>query len=127
MVFEKIRIGKEGEQLAVQSLEGRGYRIVERNFRNNLGEIDIIALDADTVCFIEVKRRRSGSKGTPFDAVSKTKQHKLSRVALSYLKFKNLIDKRARFDIVSITRDEGGQNCVTILKNAFDLSSRYAY
>lgn len=123
----KIDLGKQGEETAAVFLKNQGYRILERNFKNKLGEIDIIAKDADVICFIEVKTRTSGDFGSPLEAITKSKQHKLSKVALSYLKTNNLMDENARFDIVSVEKDEKGQERVEILKDAFELSSPYSY
>ena len=127
MTLGKIKLGKEGEEAAVKFLQSRGYRILTRNFKNKLGEIDIVAKEAETICFIEVKTRTSDVFGSPFDAISKLKQHKLSKVAVSYLKTNNLMNNDARFDIVSITKDSQGNDNIEVLKNAFELSSPYSY
>ena len=127
MTLEKIKLGKEGEETAIKFLQRRGYRILTRNFKNKLGEIDIVAKEAETICFIEVKTRTSDVFGTPLDAISKLKQHKLSQVAISYLKANNLMNEEARFDIVSITKDSRGNDNIEVLKNAFELSSPYSY
>jgi len=127
MTPRKIELGQEGEELAAAFLKNQGYKIQERNFKNNLGEIDIVAWDVDTLCFIEVKRRTSELYGTPLYAISKSKQHKLSQVALSYLKYHHLMNIKSRFDIVSIIRNDQGEECVDVLKDAFDLSSPYSY
>ena len=63
------QIGTEEEALAAEFLEGRGYRIVERNFRCRLGEIDLIARDGSVLVFIEVKYRKTGAYGDPAEAV----------------------------------------------------------
>ena len=115
------QLGARGEELAVEHLKRQGYRILEQNFRNRLGEIDIIAKDGGVVCFIEVKTRRSLKQGSPFEAVSRPKMAKLVQLAQSYIKYKRL-NSPVRFDVVGIvTRREEGSS-VEILKNAFDLS-----
>ena len=96
------RLGARGEDIAVSFLREKGYRILEKNFRVKIGEIDIIAKDADTYCFIEVKTRRTQSRGSALEAVSNFKQRRLSQIALWYLKKKNLCGARSRFDVVAI-------------------------
>ena len=79
-------LGMRGEQAAARFLEHRGYVVLERNWTCRFGEADIIALDEDeTVCFIEVKTRRSIEAGIPEEAVTPEKQRRYERIALSYL------------------------------------------
>ena len=127
MSSEKINLGKRGEETAVDFLKQNGYRVLKRNFKINLGEIDIVAREGNTVCFIEVKTRTSEILGHPFEAISRVKQQKLSRVGLAYLKKNGLMDAPARFDIVSVLTSERGSENVEILKDAFPLSHPYAY
>lgn len=116
-------LGNFGEQEACQYLQGKGYQIVDKNFRNKLGEIDLIAKDRDTLCFIEVKTRKSLSYGAPYESVHLGKRRKMIQVALSYLKFKfHTIDVLSRFDVISIYQDNHGQIRLEHLVNAFDLS-----
>jgi len=122
MTTQRKILGKYGEELAVDYLKRQGYRILERNFRNRLGEIDIIAKDHDTICFVEVKTRVDVEFGSPLEAISKRKQFKLAQLALSYLKFKHSLDAKARFDVVTITEEEEGDSHIELLKNAFDLT-----
>lgn len=100
-------------------LKKRGYRIVERNYRCHLGEIDIVALDGKTVCFVEVKTRSTGSYDRPEMAVHRRKQYRLSRLALWFLKEKGLQNVRARFDVVAI-RKRRGLNEVEYFPDAFE-------
>ena len=126
-MVDKITLGRKGEDSAVLFLEQHGYRIVERNFRTRLGEIDIIARDGKTICFIEVKTRASVHLGTPFEAVTRSKQLKISQMALLYLKSKNLMRLPARFDVIAIINNDQGQSSVGIVKNAFELPDVYLY
>jgi len=123
----RISLGKQGEDLAVASLEERGYHILERNYRIKLGEIDIVARQDDTICFVEVKTRTTPASGHPGEAISRSKQHKLSKVALSYLKDHKLMNKRARFDVVSIITNAPQEKSIKIVQNAFELSRAYGY
>ncbi|MBW2599432.1 MAG: YraN family protein [Deltaproteobacteria bacterium] len=116
-----IEKGKKGEDIAAAYLQKEGYRIVERNYRCLYGEIDIIAMDAGDIVFIEVKSRKSDNFGSPEEAVGIIKQRKISKVALNYLQEKKLTEHNARFDIVAIRFVPRG-NRVKIIKNAFDLS-----
>ena len=127
MTQERLKLGRRGEDAAVEFLQEQGYKILEQNFKSMFGEIDIIAEDKETLCFVEVKTRASGELGSPFEAVSRMKQRKLSKVALSYLKAKDLFERSARFDVVAISKDENGETIIELLKDAFELSAPYAY
>jgi len=114
-------LGSYGESLALEYLKGQGYRILEKNFRNKLGEIDLIAQDGKTVCFIEVKTRKSLDQGQPYEAVTAWKIRKLSQMAMSYLKYKyRSVDISSRFDVISIVQKESKVPSVQHIKNAFD-------
>ncbi len=106
--------GDAGERLAARHLRQQGLRIIERQHRSRLGEIDLIAVDpvgggAGRVVFVEVKTRRSDAAGRPEDAVTPAKQRKLTRLALEYLKRRGWLGTRAaRFDVVAITWPSDG-------------------
>jgi putative endonuclease len=100
-------LGARGEAAAARYLKRKGYKIVARGQRNRLGEIDLIAVDLAptrrSVVFVEVKTRTSDQAGRPDEAVDGRKQRKLTRVCLAYLKRHDLLECRARFDIVAVT------------------------
>lgn len=125
MTFEKIELGAKGEELAVRYLKKRGYRIVERNYRTRLGEIDIIAEQGDDLVFIEVKTRSDTLFGSAFESVTKQKQKQLSKVALEYISKEDCHNRPARFDVVAIELQKGSKMfkdaSVEVLQNAFDL------
>lgn len=121
MTAKSHRFGKKNEKLAVGFLKRRGYRIIERNFRTRMGEVDIIATDGDTIVFVEVKARRSGRYGHPKFAVTPAKQRHLSIAALSYLKKTGNTGARARFDVVTV-RYAGDMPTVEHFQNAFELA-----
>jgi len=98
--------GKLGEEIAANYLEGKGYEIVERNWRNTHKEIDIIAKDGGTLVMVEVKTRQTDEYGNPDIAVTKKKQRLLIVAANAYL-FKNKLDVETRFDIISIIFKDG--------------------
>jgi len=115
------KFGEKGEALAVRRLKKAGYKIIETNYRNRMGEIDIIAKEKDTIVFVEVKSRRSVHFGNPKQAVTLQKQKKISMVALSYLKTMGLNTARARFDVVTVISNRDLPQ-VEIIKNAFELA-----
>jgi len=115
------RYGKDSEDAAASLLKHSGYRIIERNYRNAIGEIDIIAREDRTLVFVEVKARRSQRFGSAKWAVTRRKQLQLSRTALLYLKETGQTDTSARFDVVAVDGD-GDHRSLDIIKNAFDLT-----
>lgn len=110
-------VGSEGEDIAAAYLTNKGYSIMHRNYRTPYGEADIVAKDADTVVFVEVKTRTNKSFGQPFEAVDYKKQERLKRIALFYLKNSKL-QVKLRFDVVSITA-QGGRYEVNHIREAF--------
>jgi putative endonuclease len=119
MPGSNVQTGRQGEEAARDFLRKKGYHILQSNYRTRFGEIDIIARDKDTLCFVEVKTRYSQAFGSPYEAVMETKQRTISRVAVYYLKEHNLLDTKARFDIVSVVRESGNVRC-ELIKNAFE-------
>jgi putative endonuclease len=120
MTQERRSLGHRGEELAVSKLKELKYRILERNYRCALGEIDIIAREKEVLVFVEVKTRRSQKFGHPADALHEDKQRKLSKVALTYLNQKKLSDIPARFDVVVVEFFSPSPQ-ITLIRNAFDL------
>ena len=114
-------IGKKGEDLAEKYLQNKGYTIIERNYRSKLGEIDIIAMDENTTVFVEVKTRKSNKYGQPKESVNRSKQKKLSINALLYLKQKKALNKKARFDVISINNHNKSPK-IELIQNAFELT-----
>jgi putative endonuclease len=101
--------GQLGEDYAVFFLRNKGYKIIDRNFRCKLGEIDIIAVDPsrdfeqnDTLVFVEVKTRWSKKYGKPEEAVTPKKLKKIKRVTEYFVKVKDRLPKRMRIDVVAI-------------------------
>ncbi len=112
--------GKQSELLAANYLKLSGYRILEQNYRNRIGEIDIIAKDGPVLVFIEVKARKSVRFGTPKTAVTYGKQVKISKTALVYLKAAGQLRSKARFDVVAIDARYDPPD-IEVVKNAFEL------
>lgn len=112
----KRKVGSHYEERAAEFLENQGYEILERNYRNRGGEIDIIARDGDYLAFVEVKYRRDKGRGGALAAVHLPKQQRISKAALLYRMQKKIPeDAPCRFDVVGI---EGGK--ITLVKNAFE-------
>ena len=102
MKLENIEKGKLGEKIAKDYLILNGYKIIETNYKNKIGEIDIIALDGDVLTFIEVKSRTTSSYGYPYEAVNFKKQKKIMNVSMIYIKHKKLSDIQLRYDIIEV-------------------------
>ncbi len=129
MTTRSQQFGEKSESVAVNCLKKQGYRIIELNYRNKLGEIDIIAKQGETLVFIEVKARKSSRFGRPELAVTPKKQRKISMVALYYLKSTKQSNAKARFDVVAINSANSANSAkakerpsIKIIKNAFELA-----
>jgi putative endonuclease len=92
-------LGDRGEREAARYLRRRGMRVVIRGYRTPWGEIDLVARDGDFLVFIEVKTRR---RGAPAEAVTPEKQRRLTLAALRFLRRRNLLEVRCRFDVVAV-------------------------
>ena len=110
--------GYDFERLAEGFLTREGYRILERNFRTHTGEIDFIGEEKGTLCFIEVKGRRSDLFGPAAEAVTVEKQRRIFRAAEAYLMRRRGARARCRFDVVTID-EPGGDRSVSLLRDAF--------
>lgn len=119
--MDRKEIGQLGEEMALRYLRRQGYRILERNFRCRLGEIDLIAREKEELVFIEVKTRTSTRFGLPQEAVNWEKQRRLSRLAQFYLVSRGLAGINCRFDVVAILLTNGGKPRIEIIKDAFPL------
>jgi len=98
----KWPLGKQGEFAAERFLLKQGYVIVFRNYEDKFGEIDLIAVDGESIVFVEVKTRSSDVAGDPTEAVDEVKQQHMTRTAIGFLKWHRLTEYAARFDVVSI-------------------------
>jgi putative endonuclease len=110
-------LGKIGEDLAVEFLEKKGYKILERNWRFKKAEVDIITLKKDVLAIIEVKTRSSNYCGNPQDFVNPKKIQLLVEAINQYVTTKDL-DVEVRFDIVAILKNQKEFN-IEHLKDAF--------
>lgn len=110
-------LGKKGEAFAIAFLKAKGYKVLETNWRKGHLEIDIIALDKETLIIAEVKARSSNYFGEPEEFVTKPKQKNLIKAANSYISEKAL-DYETRFDIISVLI-RGEQHKVHHIEDAF--------
>ncbi len=119
MLFLKKHIGQLGEKEAVRYLKKKKYKIIETNYTNYYGEIDIIAKDKNCVVFVEVKTRTSTDFGYASQAVNWRKQKKLKLLAQTY--DEKSYDMNIRFDIVEVYIDKKSNNIIRIhhIENAF--------
>ena len=110
-------LGKRGEQIVLEYLIQSGYQILEQNFRFGRDEVDIIAKHESQIVFIEVKTRMNSIIGEPEEAVNRSKQKRIIRVANHYL-VENDLDNEARFDIFGITFNQSKEN-INHIESAF--------
>lgn len=112
-------VGSRYEQIACDYLTDKGYKILERNYRNRLGEIDIIAESpARVLVYCEVKYRSNGAHGTPFEAVGVAKRRRICRTASLHFAMNHYgDDKICRFDVIGIY----GDGRIEHIENAFDM------
>ena len=114
-------LGREGEEIAERFLKRKGYRLVERNYRCPLGELDLIVLDRRVIVFVEVKTRSDHSFGAPLESVHPRKQRKMIKAALFFLSQHRLHHREARFDVVGVSLD-GTEPVIEHIENAFEIT-----
>ncbi len=111
--------GKEGERVAAEYLSTCGLKIVEKNFRCPLGEIDLVARDGKTIVFVEVRSRQEGESCRPEESITLYKFRRLTRTALWYMKQKGQTRFPMRFDVVAV-RWGGEKPDINWIVNAFE-------
>jgi len=114
--------GAAAEQASERYLVEHGYRIVERNLASKLGEIDLVAVDGETLCFVEVKARTRGEFGPAIAAVGPRKRERIARTASMFLA-RNRSRRACRFDVLGLDRRADGSWEITLIRNAFELGS----
>ncbi len=110
--------GSKGEQIAMRHLKGLGFEILEMNYRFQHGEIDIVALDGDTLVFCEVKMRTGDQFGDPEYAITQKKQQQLRKTAKGYLYEHEINEQDCRFDVVAIRMNKRAHE-INYIRNAF--------
>lgn len=119
-------LGERGERAASRFLLRQGCVIVDRGYQDKFGEIDLIAVDDETIVFVEVKTRTSDVAGSPAEAVDESKQQRLLKTAKGYLKWHRLTECRIRFDVISITWPSHlDRPAIIHYENAFESAEPY--
>ena len=120
--MSNVSLGKNGEEIAVKYLEQKKFKILETNRKfSKLCEIDIIALDKNTLVFIEVKTRRTLRYGTPGAAVDYKKQQRIIRSAAWYIRCRD-VNMHCRFDVVEVLSMPSGSAKINHIANAFEVN-----
>lgn len=121
MTFERLDFGKKGEKAAEAFLKKQGYRILKKNYRTKVGEIDLIAEHNNILVFIEVKSRTNTALEHPFMAVTARKQKKIAQTARTFLAQNKIDDRQIRFDVVSVLpgTEKSDPFQVEVLRDAF--------
>jgi len=113
-------LGQQGEREAERFLRAQGYTIIVKNYRSRFGEIDLVALDRQTIVFVEVRTHTGEVLGDPLESVNLRKQRQIAKTALDYLLRHRLHDRAARFDVIGI-RWQGEAARLTHIREAFEL------
>ena len=116
---EREGLGDRGENVAARYLRNRGYKIIVRNFRCVMGEIDIVARDGKTLVFVEVKTRAYDDP-TPEDQVNPAKQHQLTKAGKFYLSRYGVPQPPARFDVIAVVWPDGKDPQIRHTPHAFE-------
>ena len=122
-----FELGRRGETLALAHLEQAGYRLVAANFSLPIGrnlrdvivnaEIDVVAYDGPTLCFIEVKTRASDDFAPPQMNVDLRKRRQIARAALAYRRMLGLVNERYRYDVVTVVaKPDGSEPRIQLFK-----------
>ena len=112
-------LGVVGEELAYHYLRRKGYKVLLRNYKNMMGEIDLIAKEKGALVFVEVKTRTSDAMGAPAEALTHFKRQQIVRCAKYYIKRYGIYHVPCRFDVVSVWMPAEGQPRLEIIQNAF--------
>jgi putative endonuclease len=115
----RIDVGRAGEAAALAYYRRGGYRVVARNWRCNLGEVDLVVARGSLLVFCEVKARRALGLGGPHEAVNWKKQRKLRLLAEAFLAATRHPAAAMRFDVASVTLDSGGNPSIFVFEEAF--------
>jgi putative endonuclease len=104
---QRKQTGRRGEDIAASFLTGKGYQIIERNWRCSLGELDLIVQNHDTLVFVEVRTRSVSRFGLAEESITPAKQARLIELAQSYVQEKALTAQRWRIDVVAVQLGRG--------------------
>ncbi len=112
----KDLLGQQGEQLAAKFLTDAGLSVLGRNWRCTLGEIDIVALDGRTLVVCEVKTRSGVRFGTPLEAITRQKAHRLRKLAIAWVLAHGLVFDQIRIDVVGVLRAASGEFSIELVR-----------
>ncbi len=112
-------LGTKGEKIAEEFLKNKGFQIIEKNYKNKYGEIDIIAKQEEELIFVEVRTKSSAQFSDPETWVDFKKQNKLIRMANLYISEKDITNTNCRFDVIGITLTKNNNKNITHIENAF--------
>lgn len=116
--MSNISVGERGEKIAEEFLKNKGYKILEKNFQNKFGEIDLVAKDGDTMVFVEVKTRYSERFGKPEESVTPGKIRKIIKAGQFYRNSRNDLPDLERIDVVAVDLELSGKiKRVELIKN----------
>ena len=118
-VTERRRVWHAGERAAWEAYRRRGYRLLARNWRCPLGEIDLVMARDDVVVVCEVKARASASMGPPHEAVDEAKRRKVRMVAEAFLAARGLREAQCRLDVAGVRVLPDGRAEVRVYEDAF--------
>lgn len=116
-----LSLGERGEMIGWGYLVRNGFKILEKNYRCTLGEIDVIAEKGKRLFFIEIKTRAQSKFGLPQEAVHESKQHRIIRVAEWYLKEKQKGEPHSAFCVLAITMKNPAEPEIVLIENAFEV------
>ena len=119
---KKKQTGDAGEEYCAKYLKKHGFKILDRNYKKPFGEIDIIALKNELLCFVEVKTRHYNSMTQPYEAVDYRKRQRIIKAAQAYLTEKN-IQMYCRFDVCEVITDKESLKLLNLnyIENAFEM------
>ena len=120
MTVARYELGIIGENLAAETLTARGYAILERRYRTDHGEIDIVALDGETLVFVEVRAKATAECGGAAESVTRPKQLQVVRMASEYLARHQISGRPCRFDVVAVDDALATQPSITVYPGAFE-------
>ena len=118
----RAELGRRSEQLAVRLLRSHGYRIEQTNVRFPVGELDVVAREGHTLCFVEVRSATSQQWGGALESIGERKRCRLIRAARWYLSRLRTIPEEVRFDVVAVDWASGGEPRLELIRGAFDAS-----
>ena len=115
----RLPLGERGEMVGWDYLRRRGYKILEKNYRTPIGEIDVIAQKDGRIVFLEIKTRSNSSFGRPEESVDTFKQRKLIRIAQWYLKKRKMEEAAVSFDVLAVDWKGNAEPQMRLIENAF--------